>query len=176
MYNERALQNQREYRMTHKKQVNARQRERLHRLGLNHPMSEAKDCSQYLGIHIAERVLSGFFENITKMPMHNPGYDYVCGKGYKIDAKSSCLIQSHKTSKHWFFRINKNQVADYFLCLAFNNRESLEPQHVWLIPGNVLSNKIGVCISDSKRALSKWLVYEKSLERVFVCCEQIKGK
>ena len=55
-----------------------------------------KSCPAYLGIHIAEQVLSKVFKNIKMMPMHNPGYDFICNHGKKIDVKSSC-IQKNKT-------------------------------------------------------------------------------
>jgi hypothetical protein len=58
------------------------------------PLNENRDCSQYLGIHIAERVLSNIFENVKRLPLHNHGYDFICNKGYKIDVKSACNIRS----------------------------------------------------------------------------------
>ena len=81
-----------------------------------HPsMSENKDGAAYLGIYIAERALSGFFDNIQRMPYGNPGYDFICGKGFKIDAKASCLhtVEGVKHPYHyWTFMFFKNPVPE----------------------------------------------------------------
>jgi hypothetical protein len=44
-----------------------RKTEQNHLRGINRPISEAKECSNYLGVFIAEKVLSKFFENISRM-------------------------------------------------------------------------------------------------------------
>lgn len=147
-------------------------RTRSHRKGAR-PMAQARDCALYLGVVVAERVLSTFFNNITRMRNGNPGYDFLCGRGFKIDAKSSCLKASHGTPS-WGFHIAKNKIADYFLCLAFDSRESLEPQHVWLIPGKVVNNLTGIYISRTNRSLSKWHAYEKPLDKVIECCSEMR--
>jgi hypothetical protein len=129
-------------------------------------------CPSYLGIHVAERALSKFFKNITRMPMNNIGYDYVCGKGFKIDVKCSCII--HGDVDYWHFTINENQIADYFLCLAFDNREDLTPMHVWLIPGHIVNTLKGFSISNRTRSLHKWSKYERPLDKVITCCNEMK--
>lgn len=100
-----------------------------HKKGLKQPMAENKECPLYLGVHIAETVLSKVFENVEKMPQNNPGYDFICNKGYKIDVKSACL----NNRNYWAFSIYNNKIPDYFLLLAFDNRTSLKPLHLWLI-------------------------------------------
>lgn len=152
--------------------------DRLHKIGKARPMNEAKDCSSYLGIVVAERVLSKFFENITRMPNGNPGYDFICGKGFKIEVKSSCLVRDAcRTSPRWQFRVRGNQVADYFLCLAFDNRDNLEPMHVWLIPGDKISYlKSCLSISSREKYMAKWSRYEQPLDKVLVCCDALREK
>lgn len=44
-------------------------------------MSENKSCSIFLGVHVAEKVLSRVFKDVKQMPTHNPGYDFVCNRG-----------------------------------------------------------------------------------------------
>jgi len=149
------------------------QTKRNHDLGKNRPYSEAKDCSQYLGVHIAERVLSGYFDKITKMPTNNHGFDFVCGKGYKIDAKSACITRCC-TSYGWSFSTRGNKIPDYFLCLAFDSRESLTPLHVWLIPVVVLENRVGLWITNSAKGLKRYQKYEKPLDKIISCCNRIK--
>jgi hypothetical protein len=111
---------------------------------------ENKQNPAYLGIHITERVLSKVFKNVKIMPMQNPGYDFVCYHDKKIDVKSACLSEE-KTNREevWHFRIKKNKIADYFLCLGFDNRQKLNPIHLWLIPGNLINKHSSLRISDN---------------------------
>ena len=151
---------------------NAYNLKRMHARGDRRPMKEAKDCASYLGVHVAERVLSSVFENVRRMPNNYPGYDFICGKGYKIDVKSSCLY--HKGDWNWWaFTIKYNKDADYFLCIAFDNRMDLNPQHIWLIPGRLINHKKALGISN--RSLAKWINYEKPIGEVIHCCESLKN-
>jgi hypothetical protein len=163
------------YYLDHKEHYLKMNQEWRHSSGRQRPMDEATDCSNYLGIHIAERVLSKFFDNITRMPIHNPGYDFICGKGFKIDVKSACVISKGQKYPFWHFNIFRNMIADYYLCLAFDNRESLEPQHVWLIPGNIAGGKCGIRIFNTPKSLAKWSEYERPLDKVLACCQEIKA-
>jgi len=130
-----------------------------------------KNCGMYLGCIIAEQVLSHLFKNTERMSICNPGYDFICGKGYKIDCKSSCMIKGKYNP--WKFDINRNKIADFFLCLAFDNRQDLNPLHIWLIPGNVVNNQF--CASISESTLEKWSEYEQPLNKVLMCCNMMKG-
>lgn len=149
-----------------------------HASGNSRPMSDAKDCALYLGVHIAERVLSNVFNHVDRMPPGNPGYDFICDKGYKIDVKSSCLVLSTHKTPGWHFGVGKNKTPDYFLFLAFDTRESLNPQHLWLIPGHIINDRTGIWIAAnsrrSKRSIAKWSQYEKPLGRVIKCCNAFK--
>lgn len=134
-------------------------------------MTTNNTCSRWLGEYVAEQVLAKSFEHVIKMPNNNPGFDFICGKGNRIDVKSSCTIIS---TRSWKFNINKNCIAEYFLCLAFDNRETLNPLHVWLIPSYIINNKVSFTISSSKKSLLKWSLYEQSLDKVLLCCEHMK--
>jgi hypothetical protein len=157
----------------------ARMQEYVHASGKHRSMSENRESPTFLGVYVAERVLSNVFKNVVKMKYGNPGYDFVCGKGYKIDVKSACLIQRHGRRKEdiyhaWSFTINKNQVADYFLCIAFDDRESLNPAHVWLFPGHLINKKYNIQIANSSRWIARWSDYEHPIEKVIECCNHIK--
>lgn len=127
------------------------------------------NSSYWLGIHVAERVLNNIFENVQEMPMCNQGYDFICKNRCKVDIKSSC-IRKTKYGYRWAFNIDKNTIADYFLLLAFDNRENLNPIHLWLIKGNEiiktkkgltkLNNLTTLSISTSKDKLEKYILYE----------------
>jgi len=181
-HRERILAKCKEYRRTHPEVLRAyrvahprRSTLQSHRQGTSRPMSKAIDCAAYLGIYIAEKALSRFFGTIERMPTNNPGYDFLCGKGYKIDAKSSCLRERTPSPSRWLFAIRKNQVADYFLCLGFDNRESLRPMHVWLLPGELVNNLMNLSITNNSKGLARYSKYERPLDRVISCCNQMKG-
>ena len=62
-------------------------------------MSEDKSCAMYLGVFINEQLLFKIFKNVKQMPLLNPGYDFACNKGMKVDAKSSAGSRSAKSAK-----------------------------------------------------------------------------
>ena len=159
----------REYNRKHHEHRRNWTREYTHRMGIYHPIGENKDCALYLGVYVAERVLSHVFKNVQRMPYGNPGFDFICGQGYKIDVKSACL---HKNGR-WAFTINHNTTAEYFLCLAFDNREDLNPLYVWLIPGEKLNHLAGASIRPS--TIHKWDDYKLDISKVVSCCNTLKG-
>ena len=132
------------------------------------PFTENRDCSSFLGVHVAERVLSRVFKDVKRMPMHNPGYDFICNRGKRIDVKSACLVKR----KYWMFSIKRNAVPDYFLCIAFDNREDLNPVHIWLIPGNEINHLMGTTICPS--TIHKWDQYRLDISKVVSCCDTMK--
>lgn len=138
------------------------------------PASENKSCATYLGCVIAETVLSHEFPGFKRMPNGNPGYDYVCPKGYKIDVKSGCKQCYNYVTDSWYFSINKNKAPSFFLCIAWDNRESLNPAHLWLIPGWLVNEKTGFRITDSPKVLARWSQYERPLENVLECCSKLR--
>ena len=146
-----------------------------HKIGLHKPMHLNKSCSSYLGVVVAEKVLSKVFKNVKQMPNYNKSYDFICSKDMKIDVKSSTLHLDKRLPNYkgrWNFHINKNTVPNYFLCIAFDNHSSLIPQHLWLIPSKKISHLIGLGIS--KLQTHKWTQYEQPLEKTLECCNELK--
>lgn len=131
-------------------------------------MRENTQCPMYLGVHVAERILSKVFKNVERMPVNNIGYDFVCSRDKLIDVKAATASKRGG----WTFHIRENKIADYFLCLAFDNRNDLTPMHLWLVPGRVLNNKITTSISPS--TVSKWSDYELPVNKVATCCDTIR--
>lgn len=123
----------------------------------------------YLGCNVAEKVLSKVFDNVEVMKPNNPGFDFVCNKGKKIDVKSSCM---RKNGNGWTFRIKKNTVADFFLCIAFDNRKSLMPLHLWLIPSSKVKDKVSMGIRPSMT--HKWDDFKLDISKTLQCCDQMK--
>ena len=136
-------------------------------------MNENKECGVYLGIAVAERLCSHIFKDVVRMPNGNPGYDFICSKNMKVDVKSSCIILNNGKNSRWVFRINNNQISDYFLLLAFDNRTNLEPQHMWLIPAHVLNHL--TCATISLSTISKWDKYKQPIGEAITCCNTMKG-
>jgi len=136
--------------------------------------------SVYLGVTVAEKVLSNVFSNVQRMPRGNHGYDFICGKGYKVDAKAAC----YNGDVVWSFSLGYNKIADYFACLAFDNRRSLTPLHFWLVPSDAkvpykrtgtaraVNNLHAICINP--RNLKKWEEYEKPIDKILTACNVLK--
>ena len=108
------------------------------------------------------------------MPYGHKGFDFFCNKGKKIDVKSACIYIDNRgnRSDSWSFHIHRNSIADYFLCLAFDNREDLNPLHIWLIPGHIVNHLKGATIAES--TLSKWDEYKLDINKVATCCNSMK--
>lgn len=115
-----------------------------HKNGTSIPMQKNENCTSYVGICIGEKtsepILIEIFGNIDKiMPYGNPGYEYIVKGGYKIDVKTS-NIQDNKVEgsfyESWDYHIKYNQIADYFLLLAFDNLDNKKLIHIWLIENN----------------------------------------
>jgi hypothetical protein len=107
------------------------------------------------------------------MPLNNRGFDFICGKGFKIDVKASVEEKRCRDSYRWRFSTRYNMVPDYFACIAFDNRTSLNPLHFWLIPGEVANGFCHIGISAS--TISKWSAYEKSIGKLIKGCNILKG-
>jgi len=163
-----------------------RQREYMHNTGRQIPMSENEDCPSYLGIHVAEgrvakKILSYIYKNVKIMSYGHKGYDFICGKGKKVDAKSSSLRSYYNG---WSFSIDKNEIAEQFLLLAFGERpdddENPKPMKLWLIPkdaiirGEEFWNRTGIWIKNTPEGLREFEKYElkEGLERLIECYEK----
>ena len=141
-----------------------------HSHGLNQPYNENKLCGLYLGVYIAEQILSNYFNSMEKAPMHTKGYDFICGNGFKIDVKSSSRRLSTIGKKVWQFDLRCNHVADYFLLIAFSEREHPMPLHVWLVPSDLYRDQQKIGISDNIKSLNRWKQYERPIAGIIEKC------
>jgi hypothetical protein len=144
-----------------------------HKNGRCKPMTENKMGSQYLGVCVTEELLSKYFKNVKHLSYNNPGYDFICENEFKIDAKSSVIRKDTKFGTYRF-QIRKNTIADYFVCIGFDNRIDLNPLHIWIIPGKDINMLTGIAISNNERGLKKWSLYEKPLDKIVMCCSEMK--
>ena len=135
------------------------------------PMSENKECSSYFGVCVVERAIRHLFKNVERMPYGHPGYDFICSNEKKIDGKGACM---RKDRNSWGFSIDNNTITDYFVLVAFDNREDLAPLHIWLIPGHVLNHLVVASISES--TIDKWAEYEQNIDEAILCCDEMRGE
>lgn len=161
-----------QYHIDHRDARNEQSRQYQYKNGAK-PMAENCSCSQFLGVHVAEQVLSQLFKNVIRMPNNNPDFDFKCANGYMIDCKAGCRRVRHGGAVTWQFNIRKNAVADYFLCMAFDNRKLLNPEHIWLIPGMALSHLSSAAISET--TLDRWAEYKKPIDEAISCCDTMRG-
>lgn len=148
------------------------QSDRAYKTTSRTPMYENKQCAAYLGIYVAERVLSVVFKNVNRMPNNTKGFDFVCNNGYKIDVKSCVNQKKNGKENLWLFGIKKNKIPDFFLCLAFDDRISLNPIHLWLIPSIEINDLSTLTISYKN--LDSFSKYEKPINKVITCCNKLK--
>jgi len=146
--------------------------DRKYRLKICKPFSKNKNCPAFLGIYVAEQVLSNVFKDVEVMPVGNPGFDIICNQGKLIDIKSACRDTHGESLGCWRFYIKHNQIADYFLCLAFDNRADLTPLHLWLLPAGKFNHLTSTSISIS--TIHKWDEYRLDIGKVMSCCDTMK--
>lgn len=147
--------------------------QRNHERGISQSMICATSCAAYLG-NISENVLSSMFGSTARMSHNHPKFDFICGKGFKIDAKSACLKHQENKSSSWNFRIKRNTIADYFICIGFDNRIDLIPVHIWVLPGRLVNHLTSLTISNNPRSLSKWVQYEHPTDKAITICNNIR--
>jgi len=138
-----------------------------HRKNGQIPMNENKKCPVYFGVYFVEGALCNMFNNVIRMPYGNPGFDFICNRDKKIDSKGAC---TRKNTISWEFTINYNTIADYFICVAFDNRQDLNPLHIWMLPGDKFNHLKTASIS--KNTLHKWSKYEQPINEMIACCNE----
>lgn len=136
------------------------------------PMSENKTCASFLGVYVAERVLHRVFKDVRTMPYGNPGFDFICSKGKKIDVKAACVQHVVGHSDRWQFHTRYNMIPDYFLCLAFDNRVDLTPLYIWLLPADKFNRLSSATIAVT--TVHKWDSHKIPIDMVVTCCNSLR--
>ena len=85
---------------------------------------------------------------------------------------STTRMNAHGTA-YWAFIVNKNTVAEFFLCIAFDDRKILTPLHVWLLPGDLVNHLKNATIAAS--TVDKWDEYRLDIDKTVRCCDSMKG-
>jgi hypothetical protein len=130
----------REWRKRHPKNTSSWR----HRTGRCKPLEQNPASGPYLG-DVTEKFLVGIFKNVERMPYGTHGYDFLIGHIRKIDAKGACRVKRGTCSDSWRFNIRCNGEADEFACVAFDNRQMLNIEHVWIL--SIYSRRSCFCLA-----------------------------
>ena len=130
---------------------------------------------------IAERqygriILPEMFGGIEKeMPYGNPRYDFIVTSDIKIDVKSCCL-RKLKGWTGWEPHVRFNNVTDYFVILAFDDRENLNLIHIWLIGKDEIIRCYKYHMRDSIKITRRGLLEFKRFDWIdkLECLKNIK--
>lgn len=137
--------------------------------GIYEPMEFNQDCSSYFGIYIAEKYIIQTFEDPIKMPPNNPGFDWLCKNGLKIQCKARCIgYRSCCDSSIFEFLINRNKIADWFILSCWDNRDSLIPLLVLtfhkndIVRGRKFCEFVSLTITNKPENLKEFEKFEAS--------------
>jgi len=130
-----------------------------------------KYSSYFLGITCTEGVVAPVVlgklynsKNIIRTPPNYSGWDYTARIGStdtKIDCKSSCLREGFNPA-HWDFNTSKNTSTNLFLFVAFDSREDLNVNHIWMVPAELVKDYRNVWIENTSESLNQWSKWEVS--------------
>lgn len=151
--------------------------------GIREPMEFNTDCPSYFGIYIAEKYIIQTFEEPIPMPPNNPGFDWLCKNGLKIQSKARCIgYRSCCDSSIFEFLIKRNSIADWFILSAWDNRDSLVPLHIWafhkndIVRGRKFCEFVSLSITNKPEYLKEFEKYEVTdkLEKLKEICDRDK--
>jgi hypothetical protein len=130
---------------------------------------EGRNSAHAMG-KIGEDLVMLRFPDAVHMPRTHCPYDFECPKGYKIDVKTSCINKSG----NWFFNIFKDDVPDYYLLVAFDDRTNLNVLRVWWVPGDVIGHLVHVSIRPGCKSEDKFEEYRNYDGTLAKCCIAMK--
>lgn len=163
-----------------------RHREWEHETGRSLPMKENENCHAHFG-EFTENLMIQTFEDPIRMPPNNPGFDWKCKNEEKIDNKGARIKDGNT---RWIFHIRYNNIADWFILSAWDNRCSLTPLYVWAfhrddmvkykVGGGYILNKFwkreSFSIPNNPKGLKEFEKYEinRRLEKLKELCNRKK--
>ena len=139
-----------------------------HETGRQKPMEDAKDCPAHFGVCIGEKYVSQVFEGCKPAPYGTPGYDWEW-KGLKVQHKARCItVREWGWSSLWYFtRLDFNKIADKFVLSGWDDREGLNPLHIWIFDkDDIMSdglpfwNRNSITILNTPEGLAEFAKYE----------------
>ena len=102
-----------EHNKSHRNKTNKQHRERAYITTSRKPMDENKKCALFLGIHIAENILSKTFKNVKRMPNNTPWYDFICDNTNTEDENMETETEWKERTKHRVTKGKRNLVAEF---------------------------------------------------------------
>ena len=151
-----------------------------HKAGICLPKEFNEDCSVHFG-DFTENLMIQTFEDPIKMPYGNPGFDWKCKNGDKIDNKGICLM-CRGYSPYFAFPIRCNNIADVFILSCWDDRNSLNPLHIFAFHKNDIVRGRKFCkfelfvITNTPKKLKeleKWEVTDR-LNKLKEICNVLK--
>jgi len=133
---------------------------RNHRRGISQSYTTNTDCSNWIGVYRAEEMTKRLFPDLIKMEWGNSGYDFISEDGIKLDVKSSRLRRISERYEGWQFVIDRNIIANEFLCYAFGSGKNPDCLHIWRIPSTLINRLKRLAIYNREWGLQKWAKYE----------------
>lgn len=155
----------------HQDRLNIYRNKLNHCNGVCQPIGKNKNCPTYTNVCVSKKVIAHIFPNTKQIHGNNHGYGVLCVDGTKVSVKTSCREINGKTFR-WRFAIRKNHITDYFLLVALDNREDMNIEHVWIVPGDKVNMFVGTSITTSN--LQKWDDYRIDMDRIDSCCNVLK--
>lgn len=143
-----------------------RVKEWKHDTGRALPKEFNKDCSKWFGEFITQDRVMKTFEHAIPAPPNNPNFDWTCKDGKKVEHKGSCLLYEPKKTPRLKFYLDYNNIADYFVLSAWDNREYLNPIYIWIfdrddiVRGKPFWRRESLSITDSYEGLKEFRKYE----------------
>lgn len=115
--------------------------------------SENKSCPLYFGDYIEKKYVMQIFEDpipfeykkddMGRIIDRTKPYDYICKNGFKLKHIASCkrtdkfhVLNYLDDILYWGYLIRRNNVPDYYILSAWDDRNSLNPLYVWIIRGD----------------------------------------
>ena|GEM_PF-6068123 len=121
------------------------------------------ECGLYIWEH-AKRIVLHLFPDAQEMPHLNSGYNFICRNGKKIAVRAGRILSGH-ASPTWCFHTERNSIADYVACFAYEDMLlPLKLVHFWIVPHSVFGGKKRVTMTGSTRGLEKWVRFERTAE------------
>lgn len=150
-----------------------------HKKGKNGKMSYCKECTiKKTGKYAQEHREEGKEYHRKYNQEHRDEAREKAGQISMYENKSCSkylgIVIAERLIRHLFkdVKINRNTIADFFICVAFDNREDLNPLHIWMIPGSELNQKGKTSISLSR--IHKWDKWKRDINDAQLCCAELK--
>lgn len=136
-----------------------------HDTGISGRMKTNDKCGVFLW-EKAKHIIRTNFPTWIEMPQLTKHFNFIDDNGEKIAIRASVtLLAKNKFTPHWHFHVVENRIADKYIFMGFDSRQTLELIRAWIIPNNTYFKTIrGFGITTSEKSIAKWKKYEIILQ------------